>query len=212
MPARAASRTPRRLSSSSPGSISLAPPWTMRAQRPSCWYVISFRRDEGSAAGGADVGGLELVDLLPGPLDVGGGDDDEVAGPRHSEGRRRRRPPARDEVEMLLGAAALERAFLEQVHHLAARAAPRIGILAEDELVEDAGGDSPELDDVLVAPVAGHRDRTDRPLVAVAESAHDLAERMEARGIMGIVDDDPEAVGVVDVEAARILLEGRAEL
>src|SRR3954462_14875402 len=120
MPARAASRTPRRLSSSSPGSISLAPPWTMRAQRPSCWYVISFRRDEGSAAGGADVGGLELVDLLPGPLDVGGGGGEEVAGPGLGDRRRRRRALAGDQVEMLLGGAALERAFLEQVPPLAA--------------------------------------------------------------------------------------------
>src|SRR4051812_9130669 len=103
-----------------------------------------FGRDEGRAAGGANGGGLEVVDLLPGALDVGRGDDDEVARAAHGKRGGGRGPLAGNEVEMLFRAAAVERALPEQVHHLAARAAARIGVLAEDELVEDAGGDAAE--------------------------------------------------------------------
>ena len=93
---------------------------------------------------------------------------------------------------------------------LAANAAAGVGVLADDDRVEVMRRDLPQLDDVLVPPIArgGHHPDPlagDHRLPAtgrrLAQAVHELAQRLHRRRVVRVVDDHPVAVELEHVEA-----------
>jgi hypothetical protein len=108
-------------------------------------------------------------------------------------------------MQPLVRKAGFQRALGQQRDHRAGGAASSVGPLAEDQVVEHPRGDRAHFQDVLVAPVAGNADHADHPAHGRAQPLDQVAHGAHGAGVVRVVDDDPEAMGVVDVEPARIV-------
>src|SRR3990170_3644013 len=173
--------------------------------------VVGHRRAV-ARRGGAMLAALQLLPDIVGVVNT---DHHHVAGMPHIEGVARRL----ELIEHRLDAGAAgpgvhtgAHAPLDQRRRVAARAATGVGVLANDDRVEMVRRDPAQLDDVLVAPVAGgghHPDAAsgDQRLPAAgrgfAEAIHEIAERLDRGGIVGVVHDHAVPVELEHVEPAR---------
>src|SRR5690606_23924483 len=144
--------------------------------------------------GGRRPGGTERLDLPPDRLHPRRGEDDEIAGLGEAEAEFGRFRLLVDLVDPVRRAAGGPRPFAEQAHDLALAAAAVVRRLPEDEDVEELGPDLAHLADVGLAPVAWNADHADAALTVRLERRHDAAEGSQGVGVMGVVEDHPEAV------------------
>ncbi len=101
--------------------------------------------------------------------------------------------------------ACLERASPKQRQHFAGLAPPTVRLLAEYHVVEQIHRRGAHRQYVRIAPVAGDADAPDRLSVRGPERLDELSQRRDSGRIVGVVEDDPKPVGVMDVEPAGII-------
>src|SRR6185312_1413113 len=176
--------------------------WSLRGrQRPLVRREDRDRRRGGDRSGAARA--AEAYDLLPNALEVVAEDDQQV--PRLGaiqgalDGFLLVVDLGREAVRRKAGG---EKSLAHDLTRLTPPAASAIVVLAHDDEIEGGSGGSGELQNVLVATVAGGGNDADAPAVH-RQPADGGGHGGHAVSVVGIVQQHPEGVLVIKVHAAR---------
>ena len=153
----------------------------------------------------------ECKDVAPHCLHLRWCEHDEVSRARHAHAGLGRLELVGHAVYPVRLGAGLACAFRHQRHDFADRAAAPARILAQHDFVEGDRGDLAHSSQVLIAPIAGNARHADLAAVGGTQTGQQVSQRHHARGVVGVVHDDPETVAIEDVQASGILLVGRSE-
>src|SRR5829696_9178661 len=151
--------------------------------------------------------GPEVEHLLPHGLDIRGCEHNEITRLRAVETDVRSLVLVQNARNFLFRETSFQRTLSQQCDDLTGSSPATGRILTEDDLVEVARGQSPHLPHVVVATVARDVDHSDDAPMAVTHLEDQISQGLKACRVVGIVQDDPEAMAVEDIETSGALLE-----